>query len=255
MSKTPHSKDANCQECTVRSRALFGVIDVDNVRVTQNYRDKHRHITNGEIIHREQEKINYAFTLYSGCLILYNILPNGDRQILRVALPGDFVGFSRNHKGELPYSIKAVSDSRICLFSDKSVQKMIAEQPEIAKRLIDLQSNDMLLCQQRLLNLGHKNASEGLAYLIMELYSRIRVQAPTLFNRQTGESFFPLNQADMADSLGLTKVHINRIIMEFKEQGLIKCGHKHLQVVDEKKLSELGQFDLDLINDPFRHFS
>lgn len=248
-------KDANCNECTVRSRALFGVVDELDIKPTQKYRDKHRYFSEGDILHVEREKIDYAFTVYSGCLILYNHLENGDRQILRVALPGDFVGFSRNHKGELPYSIQAVTDVRICIFLDTSVQTMIKEQPEIAKRLIDLQLNDAVLCQQRLLNLGQKNATESLAYLIMELYSRIRVQYPKIFDSELGATFFPLNQEDMGDSLGLTKVHISRIVTAFKKQGLIACGHKKLKVLDERKLSEIGQFDINLINDPFRHFS
>ncbi|BBB22539.1 transcriptional regulator, Crp/Fnr family [Abyssogena phaseoliformis symbiont OG214] len=248
-------KDANCSSCTVRSRALFGSVDEQNVRLTQKYRDKHCYFSAGEILHREQNKIDYAFTLYSGCLILYNNLSNGDRQILRVTLPGDFVGFSRNSKGELPYSIKAVTDSRICLFFDANVLQMTSEHPEIAKRLIDLQLNDTVLCQQRLLNLGQKSSTEGLAYLIMELYSRIKVQSPKEFDFKTGETFFPLNQADMGDALGLTKVHINRIIATFKNEGLISCGHKKLKIINEERLSEIGQFDIGLIKDPFRHFS
>lgn len=255
MTNKPHTEDAKCATCTVRSRALFGAVNDENIRVTQKYRDKHRYFCASDIIHREENKINYAFTLYSGCLVLYNDLANGTRQILRVALPGDFVGFSRNSKGGLPYSIKAVTDSRICLFYDDNMLKMINENPEISKRLIDLQLNDAVSCQQRVINLGQKTATQGLAYLIMELYSRIRVQSPGEFNLQTGETFFPLNQMDMADSLGLTKVHINRIITAFKKKDLIQCSYKKLIVVDEKKLSEIGQFDINLINDPFRHFS
>ncbi|CAC9968392.1 hypothetical protein [uncultured Gammaproteobacteria bacterium] len=255
MTINPHLKDADCSNCPVRSRALFGAINEDKVRITQKYRDKHCYFSAGDILHREKSKINYAFTLHSGCLILYNHLENGTRQILRVSLPGDFVGFSRNNEGDLPYSIQAVTDSRICLFFDDNISKIINENSDIAKRLIDLQINDSVLCQQRLLNLGQKTATEGLAYLIMELYSRIRVQSPDDFNQVTGEIFFPLNQADMADSLGITKVHINRIIVIFKEQGLISCGHKKLKVINEQKLSEIGSFDISLIKEPFRHFS
>lgn len=247
-------KSADCSQCSVRSRTLFSVVDDDKIRITQKYRDKHRNFLAGEIIHSEQDSINYAFTLRVGYLILYNDLSNGGRHILRVALPGDFVGFSRNNKGELLYSIKAETDSNICLFFDDSVTKMVDENPEIAKRLIDLQSHEANLCQQRLLNLGQKTATESLAYLIMELYSRIRVQSPEDFNFATGEAFFPLSQADMGDALGLTKVHVNRVIADFKDQSLITCGRKKMRVLDEQRLSEIAEFDIDLIEDPFRQF-
>ncbi|WXU00386.1 MAG: Nitrogen fixation regulation protein FixK [Catillopecten margaritatus gill symbiont] len=247
-------KLADCSQCTVRSRALFGVVDGDKIRVTQKYRDKHRAFSAGEVIHKEREYIDYAFTLRTGFLVLYNDLSNGGRQILRVVLPGDFVGFSRNNKGELLYSIKVEVDSTICLFFDDNVTKMVSENPEIAKRLIEIQSHEISLYQQRLLNLGQKTATENLAYLIMELYSRIRVQSPDYFNLTTGEAFFPLNQEDMGDALGLTKVHVNRVIADFKDQGLITCGRKKMCVIDEQHLSNIAEFDIDLIEDPFRQF-
>ncbi len=249
-----HSKTADCSQCTIRSRSLFGTVDESKMRMMQKYRDKYYRFSAGEVIHNERDSIDYAFTLRTGCLILYNYLDSGERQILRVVLPGDFVGFSRNNKGELLYSIKAETDSGICLFFDDNVTKMINENSEIAKRLIDLQSHEMSLCQQRVLNLGQKNATESVAYLIMELYSRIRVQSPDDFNFATGEAFFPLNQADMGDALGLTKVHVNRVIAGFKEQGLLTCGRKKMRVIDEESLSDIAQFDIDLIEDPFRQF-
>lgn len=249
-----YSKKANCDECTVRPRTLFGTVPADDVGIIQNYRDKHRHFSAGSILHLEQQKIDCAFTVYSGCLMLYNDLENGSRQILHVAMPGDLVGLSRNNKGELPYSIKAITDVRTCMFLDSSVQKMIKERPEIAARLIDLQLGNAILYHQQILNLGQKTATQGLAYLIMELYSRIRVQSPADFDSASGEVFFPLNQADMGDSLGLTKVHINRIIISFKGQSLISCGHKKLKITNEKKLSEIGLFDINLIQ-PLRYFS
>ncbi|BAS67214.1 Crp/Fnr family transcriptional regulator [Bathymodiolus septemdierum thioautotrophic gill symbiont] len=251
---TANLEFSDCSQCAVRSRALFSAVDEDKVHITQEYRDKCRVFSAGDIIHIEKEPINYAFTLRTGCLILYNDLSNGERQILRVALPGDFVGFSRNRNGELLYSIKAETDSSICLFFDDNVTKMISENAEIAKRLIELQSHEASLCQQRLLNLGQKTATESLAYLIMELYSRIRMQSPKEFNFTTGEAFFPLSQADMGDALGLTKVHVNRVITNFKKQGLIAYSRKKIRVIDEQKLSEVAQFDIALIEDPFRQF-
>lgn len=244
----------SCNNCGVRLRSLLGAADSKADCLMQKCHDKQHSFSAGDVVHLEQNKIDYAFTVYSGCFILYNNFANGSRQILRVALPGEFVGFSRNSDGFLPYSIKAVTEAKICLFFDPKIEKMANEVPEVAKRLIDLQNNDMVLCQQRLLSLGQKTATESLAYLIMELYSRIKLQAPEFFNPKTKEVLFPLNQADMGDALGLTKVHVNRIIAIFKEEGLISCGHKKINIINKERLSEIGQFDINLIKNPFLHF-
>ncbi|WP_428095874.1 hypothetical protein [Candidatus Thioglobus sp.] len=50
-------------------------------------------------------------------------------------------------------------------------------------------------------------------------------------------------------------MHVNRVIVAFKQQGLIACGYKKLKVIDEKELSKIGNFDINLIKDPFRYFS
>ncbi|WP_202762998.1 Crp/Fnr family transcriptional regulator [Bathymodiolus thermophilus thioautotrophic gill symbiont] len=252
---TVNVESAECSQCTIRSRTLFGAVGEDKIRITQKYRDKHHFFSADDILHLEQQKIDYSFILRSGCLMLYNDLEDGSRQILQIALPGDFVGFSRNYKGELPYSIKAVTDVGICLFSDKSMQKMISEQPEIAKKLIDLQSGKLIVCQQHLLNLGKKTAAESLAYLIMELHARIKVQAPEMFNDEENEAFFPLNQEGIGDILGLTKVHINRVMTSFRKQGLIVFSYKKLKLLDEEKLSEIGKFDISQVQEPFCHFN
>lgn len=84
------------------SGVLFGSIDDQNIHLIQEYRDKHCHFSAGEVLLREQNKINYALHLYSDRLILYNNLSNGNHQILRVVLLG---GFCSNSKGELPYSV------------------------------------------------------------------------------------------------------------------------------------------------------
>lgn len=246
---------ANCDTCTVRSRALFGNIEDKNVRWTQGYRDKHRHIKMGDVIFHELETINYAFTLYSGCLILYKTSISGEMQILRIALPGDFIGFKRNSKSQAVYGVQAATDARICCFSDTTIKTMVKEQLPIAQRLIDLQSHESVLCQEYLFNLGQKSAKESIAYLLMDLYTRIKIQTPEYFDKESGIVHFPINQDDISSASGLTKVHVSRIITAFRNEKLIECGHKKLKIINESTMSEIAEFNIDLIKNPFSHFS
>jgi len=61
---------------------------------------------------------------------------------------------------------------------------------------------------------------------------------------------FPLTQEDIGDATGVTKIHTNRILSELKNKKLIECNHKRLVILDEAALSEIAQFDVDLINNP-----
>ena len=78
----------------------------------------------------------------------------------------------------------------------------------------------------------------------MDLYTRIQEQDTD--NSEYEQNFFPLNQEDMADVLGLTKVHLSRVMSQFKKDNLIECGHKKLKVLDAQKLSKIGAYPFSL---------
>ncbi len=67
------------------------------------------------------------------------------------------------------------------------------------------------------------------------------------YDEATGSIIFPLTQEDIGDAVGLTSVHVNRILKEMEREGLIRCQKKHLSILDEEALMEIGQFDPGMI--------
>jgi len=95
-----------------------------------------------------------------------------------------------------------------------------------------------------LLNIGRKDAAQSLAYLILDLLDKIKNISTTCAKNSHAESedFFPLNQEDMADAVGLTKVHVSRVISQFKKDGIIKCAHKKMEILDRDELVRIAQY-------------
>ncbi|MEE9448368.1 MAG: Crp/Fnr family transcriptional regulator [Arenicellales bacterium] len=235
----------DCAECEVRKMALFQGVPYARLNWTQQYREAEFDVTAKNQLYLEKIKPRYAFTLVSGWVALYKTMEDGSRQILKYALPGDLLGFNVCRDGTATHSAEAITDVRLCAFSVENIAQMMGEQPEIALRLIEMNARDMSICQQHLVCAGKKDARARLAYLILETYHRVRKQSPTDFEAQTNSIRFPLTQELLGDTLGLTNVHVNRMLKKLKVDDLITCQHGRLAILDEKRLTELAQFDLD----------
>lgn len=94
---------------------------------------------------------------------------------------------------------------------------------------------------------GRKTAKESIAFIILELFYRVKHQFPSSPDNSADSIDFPITQEDIGDAIGLTNVHVNRVIKELMSEGLIYCNKKHLKILDEEKLSEIAEFNPDMV--------
>ncbi len=240
----------DCNQCSVRATALFKGVAMDQLQWTQNYRECQVSVPAKSRIFLEGERHESIYTLYSGWGILYKTVSNnGKRQILRFLLPGDLIGFHTNANGVLPHSAGSITESILCVFSRSRMKNMLIDNPELALRLVNMESRDMSLCQSHLMAAGRKTAKESIAFLLMELYCRVQHQAKSSFTSSTNTIDFPITQEDIGDAVGLTNVHVNRVIKGLISEQLIQCHKRRLTVLDEGKLCEIAEFDSDVISE------
>ena len=105
-----------CQSCVIRSSSLFGQLEtnlLDKARVLRSSQDV---FPEGEHLYYEGDTADHAYTIFKGWVILYKSLENGNRQILRFALPGDFLCYKIGKNRTLDHSAIAVSDATVCTF-------------------------------------------------------------------------------------------------------------------------------------------
>ena len=100
------------------------------------------------------------------------------------------------------------------------------------------------MLRERIVSLGRRDARGRIAYLLCELLWRHA--AVGLNNGDTIR--LPLTQVELADTLGLTPVHVNRILKEFRQQGLIAVEHKRLSLLDMSGLQKMADFNQDYLN-------
>jgi CRP-like cAMP-binding protein len=240
-----------CKECPIRKMALFRDVPEDDLGWMQEFRDSQYLLPAREILFREGETAHTLYTLFDGWLILFKILNNGKRQILRFLLPGDFFGFHVGGIGPAGvhmHSSQTLTKSTLCVFPTIQLRSMMEKQPQLAIRLAEMEMHDMNLCQHHLIGTGRKNARESIAFLLLELFYRVRLQMQSGYDEATGSIIFPLSQEDIGDTVGLTSVHVNRVLKEMEAKGWIHYQSKRLTILDEEALMEIGQFDPGMIS-------
>ncbi|HGG59533.1 MAG TPA: Crp/Fnr family transcriptional regulator [Gammaproteobacteria bacterium] len=236
-----------CTTCPIRKMALFQGVPFYRLEWTQRFRESQQNVEARKQIYLEQTPPTHAYTLFSGWVALYKTLDNGKRQILRIALPGDMLGFQVAGDGTATHSAEALTQVKLCTFPRSTIPTMLREQPEIASRLVEMSSRDMAICQQHLVCTGKKDARQRLAYLLAETFHRVRRQTPADYDAETNSIFFPITQEDLGDTVGLTNVHVNRTLKQMENEGILRCRQRRLEILDEDRLTEIGQFDKNVL--------
>jgi CRP-like cAMP-binding protein len=110
-----------------------------------------------------------------------------------------------------------------------------------------MEARDMSLCQHHQAFSSSKNSHESVAFLLLELFHRIRLQMPHSFDPVKNAIDFPLTQEDIGDAVGLTNIHVNRVLREFHKQDLIECRQRKLRILNEEYLADMAGFDKNII--------
>lgn len=254
--KTLHIKENNttdCMGCPIRQSSLYKGVPEDQLEWMQKYRQFQTVIPPKSILYLEGSPTEYVYTVYKGWMTLHKSSPSGKRKILRFSLPGDLIGFQGSRAGLVQHTASSLTEVTLCAFPRAKLTEMFKTHPEVALRLLAMETSDINLCHQHQSFGNRKDAYESIAFLLLELFHRSKIQLiqPTI--EEMDMIAFPLTQEDIGDAVGLTNVYVNRVIKKFTDDGLIECHHRKLRIVNEKKLSEIADFDSDMVVPEFTY--
>ena len=201
--------------------------------------DSHERVyRRGALIRPERDRVSESYIVNSGWLLSSILLGDGNRQILRVHLPGDIVGLSCAAYSETPESIVAVTDARVTPIERTALLEMIVQYPRLGALLFVIGQAEQVALHDRLASIGRTSARARIAALMVDTMTRLR-----MINDVIGSSFiFPLTQEEIGDATGLTSVHVNRMIRSLVSEGLIERKAGLLTIVDEKRLCEIASY-------------
>ncbi len=242
-----------CRMCPVRNWTVCEALPRDQLATVETFKAGDRILDAGADVYREGEPWRELYTVMSGWMYLYKLLPDGRRQITMVALPGDFIGFSADLDGHMDHSAHTLTPVRLCAFPRANFLNLVRDHPELAIRLTWIIAHNAELGRDHLTSVGRRSARERVAHFLLELFYRVRLRE----SEAIGSTIeLPLTQEHIADALGLTAVHVNRMLRGLREDGLIEVERHKLHVVDPDRLADIAGFDDDMFDrlmDPGPH--
>lgn len=230
-----------CQSCPIRASALFGELETSQLDKARALRSSQFLYKTGEHLYHEGDTAEHAYTLYDGWVILYKSLENGDRQILRFALPGDFLCYKVGKNKILDHSAMSVSAVTLCAFPIDRFKTTISELPDLALALGSMTTLISERCHTALTTIASHPAESKVAFLLLSLFVREHARAD---KKEDYCVPFPITQEDIGDALGLTSIHVNRVLQSLRKQNLIECKNKCLKVPDQKALAKVAKIPL-----------
>lgn len=185
-----------------------------------------------------------VFVLLEGMAVRYRGLPDGGRQIMTFLIPGDLCDAHVFLLKTMDHSIGTITPVRVAAISRESIMDVFSTRPRISAALWWSSLQEEAMLRERIVSLGRRDARGRIAYLMCELLWRHAAVGLT-----DGEIFrLPLTQTELGDTLGLTPVHVNRVLKEFRERRLIAMEHRMLNLLDVTSLEKIAGFTKDYLH-------
>jgi CRP-like cAMP-binding protein len=201
-------------------------------------------VKRGRQLTQEGQTGHRAFVLQSGWACSYKDLPNGQRQIISFPIPGDCVGLRSVLLKTADHSFSALTEAVVSAVDGTHIMQCVTEFPRLGTALLWAASRDEAMVVEHLVNIGRRSAIERTAHFFMELAERL-----SLIGLATEAEFkCPLSQYVLADALGLSPIHVNRVLRRLRELDLLTLRKGTVTIHDLNGLRTLAGFQGGYLN-------
>lgn len=184
------------------------------------------------------EDVDHACLIVEGLAGRFAQLQDGRRQTVALYIAGDMADLHSLMLPKAPSALSALVDTRILKVPHVALRAAAARYPAIAEALWRDCVADSNIIAQWLVNLGRRDARARLAHLLCEMAIR------TSGNGRAAAAYaFPITQDQLADTLGLTSVHVNRTLKALREEGLVRMTRREVMIDDWDALRSAAEFD------------
>jgi CRP-like cAMP-binding protein len=194
-------------------------------------------------IARDHEPATRVHLMLEGWAARYKMLPNGRRQITALLIPGDFCDLHITLFGRRNDGIVALTKARVAVIDSDLIDRLTTERTNVTRALWWTGLIDAAVLREWVANIGRRAAEAAVAHIICELHLRMRAVELVSSDRFS----LPLTQEDLGDAVGLTSVHVNRILQRMRAQGLLEFRQRVVTILDLEGLREMAGFESDYL--------
>ncbi|HYD87777.1 MAG TPA: Crp/Fnr family transcriptional regulator [Vitreimonas sp.] len=176
--------------------------------------------------------------LLSGWAARFRMLRDGRRQIISFILPGDGIGVC-----ERPSPLTLTATTTLTAVRTADASAVVAAlhagtHPALRDAVRSAIALDERCLIDHVVRNGRQTAQERICHLLMELRWRLLLSGAI-----EGYAMpWPLTQEMIADALGLSIVHVNRMLQHMRRDGQIEARHGVLTLLQPGLIAELAEF-------------
>jgi CRP-like cAMP-binding protein len=198
-----------------------------------------RDVQRGVDIVAEGTRPTRSTLLVEGFCVRYSILPDGKRQISAVHVPGDFVDLHSFLIKRMDHGVSTLGPCSIVEVPHQRLKQVTDTCPHLTRLLWLNTLVDAAIHRKWLVIMGGMDASGRLAHLISELHVRLSAVGKSANQRFV----LPMTQSELAETLGLSAVHANRVLQDLRGRGLVSWIGNQIELLDLDGLHDLAMFD------------
>jgi CRP-like cAMP-binding protein len=193
----------------------------------------------GQDIVREGSRPKESTIVLSGFCGRYNTLLDGRRQISALHIGGDFVDLHSFLLKVMDHGVTALSECKVVTVPHEVLTEITERQPHLTRMLWLSTLIDASINRRWIVAMGRLQSNAQFAHLICEL----RVRLGIIGQADDSGYDFPLTQTEVADVLGLSLVHVNRVVQELRREQLIAWSGRRITILDWDRLCALAEFE------------
>lgn len=221
---------SDCENCAIRSVALFGEIDPQTVAQLQDQAQEFREPA-GTVLYQEGGSADSAFTLREGIIKLVRNQPGGREQIVRLLVGGDFFGAEGLFGDAHHHSAIALTPVFLCRLPNPLLEQLRTADPTFTNALLNRWRRALNEVETLALDLGARKAEERVASFLLHWQTKHGCQAEWLP--------LPLSRSELGDLLGLRVETVSRVMARWKRERVFEERGGHVRLLDADELHQL----------------
>jgi len=198
-----------------------------------------RRMDGGQTIVATGDRPSVCCLVIDGFVIRSKIVGEGSRQILAFHQPGDIPDLQSLYLHVLDHEVMTLGDCVLGFIPHDPLRALIRNNPRVTEALWRDTLMDAALFREWICNIGARDAASRLAHLIVEVYERLAA-----IGRVDNMTFkFPATQIVLAEAIGTSTVHLNRVLQELRTKGLLEVERGEITIFDLEGLRQIADFD------------
>lgn len=198
-----------------------------------------RSVAADQDIVREGDRPSECCLVVEGFVCRYKFTVEGRRQIFSFHTPGDIPDLQSLHLERMDHSLMTLTPCKLAFIPHQSLTDLMRRCSRVADVMWRDTLIDAAIFREWMIGIGRRSAYTRIAHVLCEVF--VRLKAVGLANGHECE--LPLTQAELADALGLSTVHVNRSLQELRGDGLIELRGGSLMILNWDRLTTAGEFD------------